>query len=122
MVLTTKYNEFIDLAKTLLAESGVTVTYGVHENELTGQAVNDDNRVEKTYKVNVFLSREVLRRQAGTFMPEDRAGGLMEAVPFNPKTGDYMIMPDGRRYGVTGVVAEQPDGVPLYYEILLQDG
>ena len=122
MTLTTKYNEFIDLAKTLLAENGVAVTYGVHDNELTGQAVNDDNRVEKTYKVNVFLSREVLRRQAGTFMPEDRTGALMEAVPFEPKTGDYMITPAGRRYSVTGVIAEQPDGVPIYYELMLQDG
>ena len=123
MTVTTRYGDFITLGQQLLRDYGVKVTYGVHDNELTGQSVNDDNRVERTYQVNFLFDQEVLRRQAGTFMPEDKNGGYMEAgLPFEPKTGDWLITPTGRRYSVIGVIAEQPDGVPLIYEILLEDG
>ena len=121
--LTTKYGRFLDTGKRLLRRYGVSVQYGIYEPELTGQAVDEDNRVEQTYTVNVLFDNEVLRRQSGTLMPEDMTGCIMEAgLPFDPKPDDFLTTPQGRRYGVASVTEVAPDGVPLFYEVVLEDG
>lgn len=123
MEVTTRYGEFITLGQTLLADNGVEVTYGQNVEELTGQATNADDRVEQTHKVNVFFDDEIVARQSGSFMPEDKAGAIMEAgLAFEPTAGDFLITPQGKRYPVTSVTSVAPDGVPLYYELILEDG
>ena len=120
--LTTQYGTFVTLARTLLNQSGVFVTYGRFDEEVSGHEVGGDNRVEQKLQVKVLLRAKFLRRQADGFVPSLESTALMANNGFDPKQGDYIIEPDGKRSPITDITVIAPDGFPILYYLGFRDG
>lgn len=119
--MTTKYQRSLDKIKNKIADRGVRVEYYSEEAPLLGQAVNRDNRVTTRHHVAVIFTNESLGRDG--FKPSDYGEAILAGdAPVQPKPGDYLITPLGRRYSVSEVVRLEPDGVPLRYTLRLIDG
>ena len=122
MTLTTQDGSYVALARRLLENSGVSVTYGRFDEPVGDQAVGRDGRVEQKLTVKVLLRAKFLRRQAGQFMQSLESTALMANNGFKPKPGDYIIEPDGKRSPIDEITTVAPDGFPILYYLGFRDG
>ena len=106
-----------------IQKKGVQVEYGQYHPALLGQATNTDNRVEVRYQVYVLFLDEEQGRDGGSYLPSNELEVLMAGgQAFEPKAGDWLVTPAGKRYPVESVSKLQPDGVPIRYILRLVDG
>ena len=122
MTQTTQFGDFVTLAKALLNDFGVTVTYGRMVPELTGQAVGTDNRTEQKLQLKVFFRTNFFRRQTAKYLPSFESVALMANEGFRPKNGDYLIKPDGKRVPIYDMTMIAPDDFPILYFLGIRDG
>lgn len=121
--MTTKFQDSLDKLKAKIAKEGVVVDYIVEEPHLLGQGVNVDDRIETRYLIEVLFDDENLSRDGGDFNPSDSAVCIMAGdAPVEPKPGDKLITPLGKLYPVSSVGRLMPDGIPLRYTLVLDDG
>ena len=122
MTVTTQYGSFVTLARNLLNQNGVTVTYGRFDENVTGHTIGGDNRVEQKLMVKVLFRTKFLRRMAAKFMPATESTALMANNGFKPKTDDYIIEPNGKRSPIDEITVIAPDGFPILYYLGFRDG
>jgi len=122
LALTTQYGSFVTLARNLLTERGVTVTYGRFDESVAGQPVGGDGRVEQKLQVKVLFRTKFLRQMAGTFMQSTESTALMANNGFKPKPQDYLIEPNGKRSPIEEVTEIAPDGFPILYYLGFREG
>lgn len=121
--LSTKFRSQLRKARQKIAQYGVCVEYISKLPELHGQTPNRDNRVDVRYSVNVLFLRKSRRRDAGRFLLSNETEFIMAAgVPFDPKPGDAVYDPKGKRYPVDDVRIVGPDGFPILYRVRCIDG
>ena len=122
MTVTTQYGSFVTLARQLLQQRGVKVTYGRKDEPVTGQGIGEDKSVGQRLEVNVLFRAGYRRRQSGSFLPSNELTAIMPNTGFEPKPNDHLITPAGKRYPVDDVTIIAPDGFPIMYFLGLRDG
>ena len=123
MTRRSKYRRSIRRAGVALKKVGRLVQYIERNEELYGQAINADNRVETQHWVYAFNRRWSRGKDAGQFEPTNELEVILAGVvPFEPKQGDFLIDPWGKNWPVDNVRIVGPDFYPILYYLRMIDG
>lgn len=136
------YTEEIDMALSMIAESGVPVTIRRWASGTYNPTTDQDvGAAWQTYVVSAvklpLLTGQALRDQAmaaGTGLQGNRALALMpallgngSALPFAPMAGDKLVFgvsatPDATWWKIDSVSVLAPDNIPITYTAIITQG
>lgn len=117
--MVSKYPEMIALAKEMASRFGTRVKVESPTNTITGQ---QDPVSYTVYEIDVVFKINYSTRETN-YMRMDYLRLLMPASNNpQPRSGDILTTPDGRKLIVETVSVVKPDGFPIVYDLSVRDG
>ena len=117
--MASKFPQMIELAQRMASRFGTRVKVQTPSNTITGQP---DDPVFETYEIDVVFKVNYTTRQTD-YIRMDYLRMLFPATKYRePRAGDVVTTPNGRKYIVETVSAVKPDGFPVVYDVSVRDG